>query len=223
MLTTLWSYLFRGWKSTRAPLFEAPLSHVPFLAIDLELTSLDSNNAEITSIGWVAGSHGKIDLNSAFYCVVDTQQPLGQSPVIHGLTPEVLREGCALEDVINHLFDKLSTNVLVFHNASLDLAVLNKVIARLSKPRVEICFVDTLQMAVYQLKKRHSVLPEGSVTLSACRKRLLLPEAPAHNALDDALAALQLWFAQVHELGASRHGCLKKLRHTRATGRSNLG
>lgn len=223
MLTTIWAFITGAKKSVAAQFLEADLANVPFLAIDLELTSLEANNAEITSIGWIAGCNGKIDLDSAFYCVVDTQQPLGQSPVIHGLTPDVLREGRTVEEAVDYLYDKLSANLLVFHNAPLDLAVLNKVITRLGKPRVNIGFVDTLQMAVYQLKKRHSILPDGSVTLAACRQRLLLPDAPAHNALDDALATLQLWYAQVHELGASGNTCLKTLRHTRAIGQFKLG
>lgn len=219
----LWDLFSRTALLGRAPLFTRAFEQVPLLAIDLELTSLEIHEAEVTSIGWVAGRNHSIDVDSGFYRVLNTHTSLGQSPVIHGLTPEVLEQGSAIETVIPHLLDRLHTHVLVFHNASLDLAVLDKVFNRLSIPSVEVYFVDTLRLAVYQLNKRHQVIPDSSATLSACRARLSLPDAPAHNAMDDAFATLQLCYAQMYELGVSKATSLNELIHTRALGRYRLG
>ena len=66
------------------------------LAIDLELTSLDTQTTSITSIGWAKGKGCQLPLNACEYYVIDTPAELGQSPVIHGLTQDILQEGVVI-------------------------------------------------------------------------------------------------------------------------------
>ncbi len=174
------------------------IEDIPLLAIDLELTSLDVKTSRITSVGWVEGQAGAISLDSAFYQVVRTSRSLEQSPVIHGLTAETISEGCHINQVLDALVPFADTHVWVFHNARLDIGVLNNALVATGRSIDHVLVLDTLQYAVYQLKKQHHVLPPDSATLTVCRQRLDLPLAPAHNALDDAMATLQLWFAQFH-------------------------
>ena len=77
--------------------------------------------------------------------------------------------------------------------------------------------------ALYQLNKQHQVLPSNSATLTVCRQRLDLPAFPEHNALDDALATMQLFYAQLNELGITLENSLESLAHTNAVGRFRLG
>ena len=167
----------------------------PLASVDLELTSLDPVTTQITSIGYVSGSAGKITLSSSGYHVINTSADLGQSPVIHGLTLDILQQGEGLADAINSLLPLLKTHVLIFHNARLDLMALDSV-KRCGLPQMEVLYIDTLQLALYQLNKQHQVLPSNSATLTVCRQRLDLPAFPEHNALDDALATMQLFYAQ---------------------------
>ena len=44
-----------------------------------------------------------------------------------------------------------------------------------------------------------------------------------HNALDDALATLQLFYAQLNELGITLEDSIESLFHTNAVGRFSLG
>ena len=67
------------------------------------------------------------------------------------------------------------------------------------------------------------MLPNNSATLTVCRQRLDLPAFPAHNALDDALATLQLFFAQLNEFGITQQDTLETLLHTKAVGSYQLG
>ncbi|MEC9168672.1 MAG: 3'-5' exonuclease [Pseudomonadota bacterium] len=216
------SVLF-GKRQFRKSLRDKTLGDIPLASVDLELTSLDPVTTQITSIGYVSGSAGKITLSSSGYHVINTSADLGQSPVIHGLTLDILQQGEGLADAINSLLPLLKTHVLIFHNARLDLMALDSAFKRCGLPQLEVLYIDTLQLALYQLNKQHQVLPSNSATLTVCRQRLDLPAFPEHNALDDALATIQLFYAQLNELGITLENSLESLAHTNAVGRFKLG
>lgn len=216
------SVLF-GKRQFRKSLRDKMLGDTPLASVDLELTSLDPVTTQITSIGYVSGSAGKITLSSSGYHVINTSADLGQSPVIHGLTLDILQQGEGLADAINSLLPLLKTHVLIFHNARLDLMALDSAFKRCGLPQMEVLYIDTLQLALYQLNKQHQVLPSNSATLTVCRQRLDLPAFPEHNALDDALATMQLFYAQLNELGITLENSLESLAHTNAVGRFRLG
>ena len=73
-----------------------------------------------------------------------------------------------------------------------------------------------MQLALYQLHKKMDVIPTGGVLLSNCRERYELASAPAHNALSDAMATLELWMAQMHSLDPSGCMTLNELKNTGA-------
>ena len=216
------SVLF-GKRQFRKSLRDKMLGDTPLASVDLELTSLDPVTTQITSIGYVSGSAGKITLSSSGYHVINTSADLGQSPVIHGLTLDILQQGEGLADAINSLLPLLKTHVLIFHNARLDLMALDSAFKRCGLPQMEVLYIDTLQLALYQLNKQHQVLPSNSATLTVCRQRLDLPAFPEHNALDDALATMQLFYAQLNELGITLENSLESLAHTNAVGSFKLG
>ena len=201
------------WKHKR-------IKELSLLAIDLELTSLDTEQAKITSIGWVEGKHGCIQLSSSYYQIVRAKD-LKQSPVIHGLTEEDIAQGAHVSTAIEKLIPYSQDYVWVFHNASLDTAVLDKVL-KSHGVSANVVTIDTLKLAMYQLKKQYDVLPSNSVTLEQCRRRYNLPEAPAHNALDDALSTIEVLFAQFDKLKASEL-TLDEMAHTQAIKLFSLG
>ena len=90
---------------------------INYTALDLELTSLDKRCTEITSMGYVSGVNGVIDLASCRYDVINSSADLGQSPVIHGLTESILAEGCELSDALVRMLPRLNDSIVVFHNA----------------------------------------------------------------------------------------------------------
>ena len=139
------------------------------------------------------------------------------------MTLDILQQGEGLADAINSLLPLLKTHVLIFHNARLDLMALDSAFKRCGLPQLEVLYIDTLQLALYQLNKQHQVLPSNSATLTVCRQRLDLPAFPEHNALDDALATMQLFYAQLNELGITLENSLESLAHTNAVGRFKLG
>jgi len=202
---------------------DTTLSALPLLAIDLELTSLNAKVAKVTSVGWVSGKGSTIHLDTAYYQIVRAAGSLAQSPVIHGLTAETIESGAHVKDAMKELAAYASTHVWVFHNASLDTAVLNRVLTELGMLMPDILTVDTLKLALYMLQKEGQVAAPNSATLAVCRQKLGLPAAPQHNSLDDAMATLQLLQAQMHDLGATNQTCFSDLFHTHAVAQINLG
>lgn len=191
------------------------IKDTPLLSIDLELTSLDTNIAKITSIGWVSGTHQSIDLSSAFYTVVRASGDLQQSPVIHGLTARDLLKGEHIKTVIGQLQAFASSHVWVLHNASLDMQVLDRVAKKLGIPETQITTIDTMLLELYFLSKTQDMVKQGAVTLEQCRQRYGFPEAPNHNALDDAVATLALAFAQWYQFDKHSSAPLSDLAHTK--------
>lgn len=211
-----WQGLWRGlgpkgvmldaWADTK-------LKEVKWLAVDLELTSLDSKESAITSIGWVEGSHSQIHLGTAFYQVICTDASLQQSPVIHGLTAEQIARGTPLKPVLQALAQYAQSHIWIFHNSRLDMAVLNRTFVEheLNVPLVQ--SLDTLKLGRYLAAKSQLSVNDAGFTLSACRARYNLSPAPAHNALDDAMATMELAFAQLHQLDAKGETCLRDYGH----------
>jgi DNA polymerase-3 subunit epsilon len=192
------------------------IKEAPLLAIDLELTSLDTQVAKITSIGWICGKNPSIDLNSAYYNIIRASGDLQQSPVIHGLTARDLVKGEHIKTAVDILTKYASSHIWVLHNASLDMQVLDKVAKALGLPKTHIVTFDTMLLELYFFNKAQRLVKQDAVTLGNCRQRYGLNSDPNHNALDDALATLSLAFAQWYKLDKTGHARLSDLIHTKA-------
>ncbi len=210
----------KGWLAPASTIPEAwrnmPLKDVPWLAIDLELTSLDASISNILSIGWVEGKGNQIPLGSCYYKVISTGASLNQSPVIHGLVAEDIVNGEPVRQSLESLAPFAKTHIWVFHCTNLDMGVLSRIFTKLGIKIDTLVTVDTLRLALYQLKKHHDIPAPNAATLTSCRQRHNLPLAPAHNALDDALATLELLFAQLHQYDATGNEPLSALTNTGA-------
>jgi DNA polymerase-3 subunit epsilon len=213
-----WWLKSKNWLGTHAGLPDRWKNQrwqdVPLLAIDLELTSLDTKVAAITSIGWVSGKNGQIDLNSAFYKVINTPADLQQSPVIHGLTAEHIAQGDELSPVLQQLATMLHSHIWVFHHAPLDTQVLSRDMQALNIGLSGMLSLDTLSLEKYILNRAHRVFSRDSLILTDCCRRYGFPPAPLHNALDDAMATLELAFAQLNALKVFPHK-VSDLKHCR--------
>tara|TARA_R110000772_G_scaffold99217_13_gene199081 strand:- start:649 stop:1329 length:681 start_codon:yes stop_codon:yes gene_type:complete len=188
-----------------------PLGEIPFLCIDLELTSLNLNDTKILSIGWVEGKGKQIAMQSCFYQVVSTTASLNQSPVIHGLTAQDIAQGQPVRIALEELKQYASSHIWVFHCTGLDMTVLNGVFKKLNIPLPTVVTLDTLRFGLYQLTRNLRPPPPNAVVLPVCRARYNLPAVPAHNALDDAMATMELLFAQIQKFAPQNSDTLKSL------------
>jgi DNA polymerase-3 subunit epsilon len=192
------------------------LSALPLLSVDFEFSGLEAKKAKFLSAGWIQGQGHQIDLSSAYYALIRANTDLAQSPVIHGLTKDSLIDGVHAEEMYSALITFSEKAVFVVHNAQLDMVMLENLAQKLGKTLPHIVVLDTMQLALYQLNKEHTVIPNDAATLGACRERFGFPLAPVHNALDDAQATLELWLAQRHQIDPKSVLTLQDLKRTGA-------
>jgi DNA polymerase-3 subunit epsilon len=192
------------------------LTECRWLAVDFEFSCMDPKTAKFMSAGWIEGTSMGIDLESGYYRLIRAKGDLAQSPIIHGLTPRDIARGFHAKELFEHIMQFADSHIWVLHNAQLDMVMLKQLSIRLGVPLPTIVCIDTMQLALYQLHKKMSVIPNAAATLGACRERFDLAPALAHNALSDAMATMELWLAQMHILDATGRTTLQQLKATGA-------
>lgn len=197
------------WFATPQPSARTPLATLPLLAVDLETTGLDPRRDRIISIGWVPVDGMVIRLGGAGQAVVSGEDlgedGVGQSATVHGLTDDRLRDGVPLEAAVGLLLEALAGRVLLAHHAALETGFLQAACRRLWDVRLDLTVVDTMRLQRRVVAPGFDDEPRGEdLRLWNARARFGLPVLRAHDALHDALAAAELYLAQVAELGLER-------------------
>lgn len=190
-LSSSFPNLKRNWKET------------PWLAIDLEMTSLDANTGEIVSMGWVAIDHGSIQLNSIQRWLVKPDTGVGHSATIHYLRDEDLDNGVGLRHGLTALASAMAGRVCIFHNKPLDTSFLDRAFQKHFNIPWFWPTIDTLKLEWRRLERNGDQLKQDQLRLSECRKRYHLPEYPLHDASHDALACAELFIAWASHSGGA--------------------
>lgn len=179
-------------------------SEVDFLVADLEMTSLNAAEGEIASIGWVTIKKGVIQLSEAEHYFAKIHSGVGQSAVIHHIRDSELDNALPIAAIMDRFLAVAAGKVLVFHNAQLDMAFLNRVSRKLSGVRVLAPVSDTFLLEKRRVLRSKSVILPGELRLHSCRQHYGLPDYPAHDALTDALATAELFLAWAAHSGGKR-------------------
>ena len=196
------NYLEGAWPSE-----DAMTQNCPLLALDLETTGLNPAESDIVSIGWALVDAGKIDLSTARYSLVRPRAALTPSSVaIHGISDDQAALGEALDRVLGELLTDLRGRVLVGHHVGMDAQFLATACRNLGWGTIRFPALCTLHLAERRARRRQAALPAGALTLGGLRRSFGLPNYPEHDALWDAIAAAELWFALEAEIsgGASQ-------------------
>ena len=192
------------WQNTELSL-KQNWQNLEYLIVDTETSSLDVNDGELLSIGWVTIKNGDIQISDArhFYIkgLMANSESVGDSAAIHQIRDCELKNGIYIEEAIFTFLEACRNKILVFHHAGLDLAFLNKHISRIMGAPLLIPHIDTLLLEKAKLSRQKDVLKKQDLTLGSCRERYGLPIYPAHNALNDALATAELLQAQIQHKG----------------------
>lgn len=178
-----------------------PLDELRLLAVDVETTGLSPGQDRLLAVGWVPVDGVRIDLSGARRFVVRRDDP-GAAVTIHRLTHDDLQEGLPLEEVLARLRRALEGRVLLAHHAPFDRAFLEAAFWSAGERPDLPADVCTLQLQ-RRLLLREGQEPRGSLRLWRARARFGLPSTRAHDALTDAIAAAELYLAQVAELGGA--------------------
>ncbi|KGE04919.1 DNA polymerase III epsilon subunit [Pseudohaliea rubra DSM 19751] len=173
-----------------------------FLVCDGEMSSLEAADGELLSLGWLPVRKGAAVLDGAEHRVLRPSGGVGQSAVVHQLRDVDLVGGEAPATVLEAFLAAARGRVLVFHNARLDLAYLDRLCQGCFGVPLLLPVVDTLRLEQRLLARRDRAPKAGDLTLGGCRARYGLPAYAAHNALADALATAELLLAHAASRGA---------------------
>lgn len=180
---------------------DCPAAALPLLSVDLETTGLSREKDRVLAIGWVPVTGDRIELAGARRLVVQHDDP-GAAVAIHGLTHDDLAVGLDLREALRLLDCALIGRALLAHHAPMDVGFLEAAHRSVGEVAPVVPVVCTLQLERRLLSRHHEELPSGSLRLWRARSRRGLPVVRAHDALGDALAAAELYLAQVAELEA---------------------
>ncbi len=171
---------------------------VEYVAIDLETTGLDPRIGHILSVGLILLRGDRIDLSSAEHILLRTTLEIPEeSAVIHQITDDQAATGRNIGEVMPHLLELLGGRVMIAHHARIESNFLSNACEGLYGVKLLIPTVDTQALALRLFQQRDAQVAAKELRLHALRERYNLPRYPAHNALSDALAAAELFLAQV--------------------------
>lgn len=183
-----------------------PVRQVSFLALDLETTGLDPRTDDIISVGYLPLFHDRILCRGARYWVIRPDQDRPDiRTVIHGITHTRMDDCPRLEDILAPLLEAMAGRVVVTHYSRLERNFLARAVSDLTGDSLVFPVVDTMELE----SRKHPVFRPNffqrwmgkkqspSLRLAHARERYNLPPYHPHHALTDALAAAELFLAQV--------------------------
>lgn len=184
---------------------DTPLKEVPFVALDLETTGLDSQQDQIISIGLVPFTLDRIYCRQSAHWVVNPHRLLNEeSVVIHGITDSEVQDAPDLRVILEQVLQALAGKIVVVHYKNIERGFLNQALLKRLGEGIEFPVVDTLDLeAAIQYRQcrgffnRLKGKKPGSMRLGHARERYGLPTYQPHHALTDALASAELLQAQM--------------------------
>jgi len=200
-----------------------PLEDCSFVVFDTELTGLNKRRDEIISIGAVRIVDLQIQLGDTFYSLVRPEN-LNHNPstLVHRLTPEQLRQAPELAAVLPEFMQYCRHSLLVGHFIGIDMAFLNRSLAKALGGTLSNPCIDTMRMA-RGYKEARLVHGYGShegtesYGLEDLAVEFRMPRFKPHNALEDALQAAYLFLFLLQKL---QRGGVHTLRELYRAGRS---
>lgn len=165
------------------------LSGHTVLAVDTETTGMSPEAGHrLVEVAHVTIADGAI--GETWSSLVRPGRPIPPDATrVHGITDAMVAEAPGTVDVGRPWRIALADRPLVFHNAPFDLPFLLSLFREAGAPTLLNPIIDTLGLA--------RGLPDGAAgnSLQVVRKRLGLPEEPAHRALGDALTTARVFLA----------------------------
>ncbi|UCH81626.1 MAG: 3'-5' exonuclease [Nitrospiraceae bacterium] len=185
---------------------ETPLSEIPFVVFDTELSGLDPKKDFIVSIGAIKMSGSKIHVSREFYRLLKPEGDMSRKSVeIHGITPGELEKKESMETVLPDFLEFITDSVLVGHFINIDIDFINASLKKLNKGRLTNPAVDTHFLHDWLYKhggefKRHYRGASGKTDLFSISQKYGISVYTAHNALNDAFITAQLLQKFLHFL-----------------------
>lgn len=156
-----------------------------YVAIDLEMTGLNARRDRILEIGAIRVRRKKID--DSYQAVINPHLEVSEEVTkLTGITNEMTADGRELDDVFPEIAAFCEDLPLLGHNVIFDYGFLKQAAMNRNIP-FEHPGMDTLKIA------RKILPPEDKKTLQFLCDRYQISRRRQHRALDDALAAKELY------------------------------
>lgn len=187
------------------PTLDTPWSEVEFLAIDLETTGLNPEQDEIVSIGYAPIRKGAVVFAEADHLLARPTCPIPESSaIIHGLLDRHVESAPPLATILPQVLTAMTGRVPVAHFAEIERSFLDAACRRYLGRPLLVPYVDTLRIEKRVIERRQDAITRGALRLHAARERYNLPRYKAHDACVDAIAAAELFLAQVAHMDTKR-------------------
>lgn len=176
-----------------------PPAAARYAVIDSELTGLDPRRDSIVSLGGLRLREGRIVLADRFYEEVRPSSALtAESIVLHGITPEDVRERPGIGSVLADFSAFCGTDILLGHFIDIDREFLRTAFTAAGLPVLANPVLDTWPLYDWLASRSPE---DGSPGLSrvqdprlpALAQALAVPCRNGHNALGDAFVTAQIF------------------------------
>ncbi len=189
-----------------------PWQDVTYLAVDYETTGLNYRRDEIISIGFTEIENSAVKLNrSGYYLVKPAKCITEKSAVIHGIMNDQMNQALDLKEAITILLSALQGKVLLAHHAFIEYNFLNQACHKIFGYPFIGPVIDTFALEVQRYNTTGKFAKLNDLRLSGARKRYGLPRHRAHNALNDSIAAGELFLAQAAHISNNEPMKLRQL------------
>ena len=169
----------------------------PYLALDFELDGL-RKGAHLLQAGWTPFEGRILRLDEAQSLDIRSYAELDRKAVtIHGIGEERAAQGTPVVEALRALIAALTGRIMVAHAAWIERSALSGAVDALSGLTMPIRCVCTLTI---ERQLNPNLVGAEAYRLANTRARYGLPEYEPHDALTDAIAAAELFQAQLTRL-----------------------
>lgn len=190
-----------------------PLFDTTFVVVDLETTGLSPTRDRITEVGAVKARGGEV--LGELRTFVHPGRPIPAAiTALTGIDDHTVRDAPRIGTVLPTLQQFLAGGVFVAHNAPFDLGFLREALARAGHDGLDPPVIDTARLARRVLRGE-----VRSFRLAVVAQHLRVRTAPAHRALADARATLDVLHGLIERagrLGATTLEDLQELTRSRS-------
>lgn len=177
--------------------YKAPIDNFRYVVFDIESTGLNIKKDRILSIGALSIIGNEIDINSSIELYIE-QEVLNYGTIpIHGI---VNSSGKAISelDAVKTFVEYIGSSVLVGHNVSFDISIINQVLKKTYNVTLRNKILDTFNL-YHRISKGERATKSQSSLDSLC-KTYNIPASDRHTALGDSYITAVLFMKLVHRL-----------------------
>lgn len=187
-----------------------PLSEINFVVLDVEAIIATDKTARVIELGAYRVHNGEI--TDKFQTLINPDQRLPRYiATMTGISDEMLAAAPGFSEIVNSWLEFADDAVLVAHNSSFDLTLLNREIARVfpgyRMRNADLCTVDLARRLVWN-SERHN--------LDALAEHFGIENPDRHRAGGDALTTARILLRLLDQLEESGARTLAEARTFRA-------